>query len=146
MTFLLFIVIFSIGLYAGGCLMSSTVVHPARLACSDDEALAHIRADHKYVEFSLPLILISAVLSTGVYWYLAGMADVSILVVSVLLFALVPYSFIVVGPTLNRLMDSDASYHEGEVRSLLKRWTWLHLARTLIGVGAFAVIIWQKWA
>ncbi|NIB38364.1 DUF1772 domain-containing protein [Pseudomaricurvus alkylphenolicus] len=143
--FLHFIVVFTTGLYAGGCLLSSTVVHPARLACSDKEALAHIRADHKYVEYSLPLILLSAVLSSGGYWYLAGMSDLTILVVCVLLFAIVPYSVLVVGPTLHRLMDPSARYEKNEVRGLLQRWTWLHLVRTLVGIAAFAAIIWQKW-
>lgn len=146
MLLLLFIALMGTGLYAGGCLYSSSVVHPGRLICSDDEALAHFRGEHEYVEYSLPVVMLISLISTSAYWYTSGMTNAVILLAAVSLFLIIPYSAIVVGKTLNRLMDLNAKYQPNEVRTLLRGWGWLQLGRTGAGFLAFFIMLFEVWS
>ncbi|MCW8832858.1 MAG: hypothetical protein OQK03_06035, partial [Colwellia sp.] len=75
MDILMYIATLSLGLYAGGSYFSSAVSHPARLICSNEQALAHFIGEHKYVEFCLPLFLVLSIITNAACWYLSGMTD-----------------------------------------------------------------------
>lgn len=144
MEILVFIATLSIGLYAGGAYFSTTVSHPARLICTSEQALAHFNGEHKYVEFCLPIFLVLGIFTNAAYWYLTGMTDIFLMVIIIALVFIVPFSIIIVQPILNKLMDKNPEFKEGEIRTLLQRWTKLNLVRTVIGCLAFIYLLWIR--
>lgn len=68
-------------------------------------------------------------------------ARVTWLVGALLIFAVVPFTFIAVRPTNNRLLDPPLDRTPEAARRLLQRWGRLHAVRSILAVAASVVFL-----
>jgi len=119
-------------LFAGGALYASLVEHPSRMACGPPMAVAQFRTSYpRGARLQAPLAGV-ACLAAAVAW-LAG-APRGWLWAGVTVGLVIPLTLAVIAPTNRRLSDRGLSPDSPEARRLLRRWGYLHLARTLLGL------------
>jgi hypothetical protein len=87
-----------------------------------------------------PLALVS--LGCGLGAWLLG-AGPGFLIAAVLVGAVVPFTFLVIMPTNNKLLESGRDLSSAETRGLLIRWGRLHAVRTVLSLCGAAVYLWQ---
>jgi len=63
-------------------------------------------------------------------------AGIGWLVAAVLIGVVVPFTFIAIMPTNDRLLATDRDLGSAETRRLLEHWGTLHAVRTTLGLGA----------
>ena len=128
-------------LFAGAALYINVAEHPARMgletrAAALQWALSYARATW----LQAPLALVS--LACGVAAWLLG-AGLGWLVAAVLVGAVVPFTFIVIMPTNNKLLAPGRDLESAETRELLVRWGRLHAVRTVLSLVGAAVYLWS---
>jgi hypothetical protein len=67
-------------------------------------------------------------------WYLAA----------ALIFAVIPFTVIVVLPTNNRLLAPGRDLASAETQRLLETWGHLHGVRSLLSLMAFVLFVWAR--
>lgn len=60
---------------------------------------------------------------------------------ALLLFAVIPFTLIVIMPVNDQLRASDRTAEAADTEQLLRRWGVLHAVRTILGGAAFAVML-----
>jgi hypothetical protein len=121
-------------LFTGGALYASLVEHPARLLCGPPMAVAHFRTSYpRGARLQAPLAVIGC-LAGAATWLFAGPRGW--LWAGLIVGAVVPFTLVAMLPGNRRLVDQSLPPDSPEVRILLRRWGWLHLARTLLGLVA----------
>jgi uncharacterized membrane protein len=80
-----------------------------------------------------PLALVATVSAVGSWWF-----DDSILWLAgaLLIFAVVPFTLLVILPTNKRLLTADINRTSPEIHRLLVRWGRLHAVRTIASLSA----------
>jgi hypothetical protein len=73
------------------------------------------------------------------WWASSGM--IGVLVGGCLLGAVAPFTVLFVTPVYRRLLDPGTEGRPREAERQLLRWAWLHLARTVLGLGAFGILV-----
>jgi len=73
------------------------------------------------------------------WWETSG--TTGFLVGGCLLGAVAPFTLIFVTPVYRRLLDPGTEGQPREAERQLVRWAWLHLARAVLGLGAFGVLV-----
>ena len=127
------------GLFAGAAVYINVVEHPARMSCGVEIALRQWAPSYKrgaVMQASLALLGGAAGVLT---WALVG--GLGYLVGALLLFAVVPFTLLVVFPTNKRLLDLHAKGEVGDAHDLLRRWNGLHAVRSALSVAAFAFML-----
>lgn len=122
-------------LFAGGALYASLVEHPARMACGPPMAVAQFRTSYpRGTRLQASLAIVGCLAGAGAW--LAG-ASSSWMLAGLTLGFVVPFTLAVIVPANRRLGDQGLSPDSPEARQLLRRWGYLHLVRTVLGlVGA----------
>ena len=121
-------------LFAGASLYINFVEHPARLSCGTEIAARQWAPSYKratVMQVSLAIVATLAGLTRGIggggtFWFVGA----------ALIFAVMPFTAIVVLPTNNRLLASGRDLASAETRSLLERWGRLHAVRSALSVTA----------
>ena len=72
-------------------------------------------------------------------WW-ASSGTIGVLVGGCLLGAVAPFTVLFVTPVYRRLLDPGTEGRREAERQLL-RWAWLHLTRTVLGLGAFGLLV-----
>lgn len=129
-------------LFAGAALYINVAEHPARLRLDTRSAAQQWAPSYQRATWlQAPLALLSLI--AGVIAWLQG-AGVGWLIGALLVGAVVPFTFLAVMPTNNKLLDPARNLDAPETRELLVRWGRLHAVRTVLslaGVVVFAVAI-----
>jgi hypothetical protein len=125
-------------LFAGGALYVSLVEHPARLATGPPMAVAQFRTSYPRAAWLQGGLAALGTLA-GIGAWLGG-APIGWLAAGVLLGLVVPYTLVAILPTNKRLLDRTLAPDAPEAQRLLRRWTALHLVRTLLGLAAAAAM------
>jgi uncharacterized membrane protein len=131
--------IFCSALFAGAALYINLVEHPARMQCGTDLAAAVFGPSYKRATLmQVPLALV-ATISAVVCWWLVG----SILWITgaLMIFAVVPFTLIVIMPTNKQLLAPGLQRKSAEARSLLVRWGHLHALRTAASIAATIIFL-----
>lgn len=126
-------------LFAGAAIYINLVEHPARLECGTALAATVFGPSYRraaVMQAGLALAASLAGLTAGLMhghwlWY-CGAA---------LIFAVVPFTFVIIMPTNKRLLDPALEASANETRELLRRWGRLHAVRSVssaVAVAAFA--------
>lgn len=121
-------------LFAGAAIYINLVEHPARLACGTELAARQFAPSYKratVMQVSLALVATLAGLGqwvngAGATW-LAG---------ALLIFAVIPFTLIVILPTNNKLLEPGRDKGSDDTRRLLEAWGRLHAVRSLLSVAA----------
>ena len=138
---LLAIAIVCAGLFSGAALYLNLVEHPARMACGPELAVLEFAPSYKRATLlQVPLALVGSLAGGLEAW---RQANTRLLVASLLLVAVVPFTLVVILPTNHRLLDPSLDARSSEAVALLMRWGRLHAVRTLLSFLAFLVFLWQ---
>lgn len=123
-------------LFAGAAIYITLVEHPARLECGTELAATVFGPSYRraaLMQAGLALAASVAGLAAGLthghwLWYLG----------TTLIFAVVPFTFVVIMPTNKRLLDPARQAAAEDTPALLLRWGRLHAVRSLLSVMAVA--------
>lgn len=126
-------------LFTGAAIYINLVEHPARMACGTEIAARQWAPSYRratVMQVSLAVIATIAGLTRGwadggTIWYLA----------SGLIFAVIPFTAIVVLPTNNRLLEPGRDLASRETHALLDTWARLHAVRSGLALVASVLFI-----
>jgi hypothetical protein len=129
------------GVFAGAAIYINLVEHPARVGTGIETALAEwAPAYRRGAMMQAPLAIIGGISAIAAWFAGAGPGW---LVGGVLLFSVVPFTFLAINPTNNALLARDATRDLSRVAVLLARWNQLHAIRSFLSAIAFVVLTWQ---
>ncbi len=127
------------GIFAGAALYINLVEHPARLSCGVALAITEWKPSYKrgaIMQATLALAgslfaLISWWNAKHPVWLLGGAA----------LFAVIPFTLIVILPTNRELQNDDLDVSSARAELLLRRWSDLHAVRSGLAIAAFLIFL-----
>lgn len=123
-------------LFSGAALYITVVEHPARMGLETQIAVRQWSLSYKRAtRMQAPLALLSFL--AGVVAWIIG-AGIGWLVAAVLIGAVVPFTFVAIMPTNDRLL-AQIEIGSAETRRLLERWGTLHAVRTTLGLVATVI-------
>jgi len=129
------------GLFSGAALYINLVEHPARMACGTELAVREFGPSYRRATvLQASLALIGSLAGGAGAW---KQTDRTLLVASLLLVAVVPFTLVVILPTNKRLLDPLLDPTSGQARVLLTRWGRLHAVRTGLSLVAFLIFLWR---
>ena len=135
-----FMATFAAVLFAGAALYVNVAEHPARMGLETEMAALQWAPSYKRATLlQAPLALVSFVAGTAV-WLLG--AGVWWFVAALLIGAVVPFTFIVVMPTNDKLLSPGRDLTSAETRELLQKWGKLHAVRTVLSLVASVIYLW----
>jgi hypothetical protein len=135
-----FLAILTAALFAGAALFISVVEHPARMGLDTKTAASQWAPSYKRATWlQAPLAVVGFICGVWV-WLLGGGAGW--LVASVILGAVVPFTYGVIMPTNHKLLAPGRDLSSAETRSLLVRWGQLHAWRTGLSFFATVIFLW----
>jgi hypothetical protein len=127
------------GIFTGAAIYINLVEQPARLSCGIGLAITQWRPSYErgaIMQASLAiggsvLAFVSAWLSRDAAWIAGG----------ILLFAVVPFTLIVILPTNEKLQSRELDVNSAEAERLLRLWNKLHGVRSALSLLAFLVFL-----
>ena len=135
-----FICTFCAALFAGAALYINVAEHPARMGLETGVAAKQWASSYKRATWlQAPLALLG--FAAGVTAWFLG-ASIVWLVAAVLIGAVVPFTFIAVMRTNNKLLALGRDLASAETRALLETWGKLHAVRTGLSLVATVLCIW----
>ena len=140
--FIQFIAIFATSIFAGAAIYINLVEHPARMGCSTELAATEWAPSYKRATLmQAPLAIIGFLSGLAAWWLGAGLPW---LVAALLILAVVPFTLAVIEPRTNKpLLVPGRDLGSVETRELLVNWGRLHAVRSILGLIASAIFIWQ---
>lgn len=126
-------------LFAGAALYINVAEHPARMSLETQMAALQWAPSYQRATWlQAPLALLS--LTSGVAAWLLG-AGIGWLFAALLVGAVVPFTFVVIMPTNNRLLAPDRDLRSAETRALLVHWGRLHAVRTTLSLSGATIYL-----
>lgn len=127
-------------LFAGAALYINVAEHPARMSLDTRMAAMQWAPSYKRATFlQAPLALLRC--ASGTAAWLVG-AHVMWLTAALLIGAVVPFTFLVVMPTNQQLLDPSRNLASLETRKLLEKWNRLHAGRTGLSLLSAIMYLW----
>ena len=131
-------------LFAGAALYINVAEHPARMGLETRMAALQWAPSYRRATWlQAPLALLS--LAFGIAAWLLG-GGISWLIGALLVGAVVPFTFVVVMPTNNKLLAPDRDLSSAETRALLVHWGALHAVRTILSLAGTTIYLWSLLA
>jgi Domain of unknown function (DUF1772) len=134
-----FVATLAAGTFFGAAVYINVAEQPARLSCGAT-AVAQWRPSYRRGTLMQAPLALAGSLAAPVAWWLDR--DVRWLVGGLLLFLVIPFTFVVIFPTNRRLESPLLDVASGEAVRLLRRWGRLHAVRSTLGGFSFAVFLW----
>lgn len=131
--------ILACGLFAGAAIYINIVEHPARLECGSELAATVFGPSYRRAAKMQASLAVVSTFSALAVWI--HTSQVLWLVGAILIFAVVPFTFVFVMPTNKRLLDTRLERQSEEAHELLVRWSRLHAVRSVLGATAFAALV-----
>ena len=127
------------GFFAGAALYVNFVEHPARLSCGLKLAVTEWRPSYKRATLmQAPLALVGSFLAFLSWW---REKDAAWLHGGVFLFAVIPFTYMVILPTNRQLESDELDFSSGQAEHLLRLWGRLHAVRSALSSVAFATFL-----
>lgn len=134
-----FIAVFATTLFAGAAVYINVAEHPARMLGDPGAALRQWAPSYRRAtRMQAPLALLGFVAGTAA-WLLGG--GTVWLLGGVLIGAVVPFTFLVIMPVNQALLEAHCDPGSEQTRRLLDRWARLHAVRSVLGVLAAVLLI-----
>jgi hypothetical protein len=119
------------GIFAGAALYVNLVEQPARLSCGITLAVSQWRPSYKRgAVMQAPLAIFGSLFAFASWWI--G-RDTAWLYGGIFLFAVVPFTLVVILPTNKKLESGNLDVSSAQAESLLRRWNALHAVRSGLG-------------
>jgi hypothetical protein len=126
--------------FTGAAVYINLVEHPARLSCGTEIAAKQWAPSYRRATVMQASLAILAA-ATGVGRWLQG-AGSPWLWGAMVIFAVVPFTLIVIRPTNERLLEPGRDLESAETRRLLEAWGRLHAVRSGLGLVASVLYVW----
>ena len=134
-----FVAILACTLFAGAAVYINVVEHPARLSCGTEVAARQWAPSYKRATVMQASLAILATAAGSARW--VETRDPLWLAGSVMIFAVVPVTLLVVLPTNRKLLEPGRDLASGETRALLVKWGRLHAIRSVLSLIASLALI-----
>ena len=128
------------GLFTGASIYINVVEHPARLSCGTEIAVTQWKPSYKRATGMQVTLAVLAAFAGVTRWALGGGAVW--MISAVLIFAVIPFTAIVILPTNNKLLRPTRDRASAETQALLERWGRLHAVRSALSSLAFVLFVW----
>jgi len=128
------------GLFAGAALYITVAEHPARMECGTTLAATVFGPSYRRAAAMQASLAVIGTLAGVLSWLLGGGGEW--LGAALVLFFVVPFTFVAIMATNRRLLDPGLDRGSAEARALLARWGRLHAVRTVAGAVSFFVFVW----
>ena len=125
--------------FAGAAVYINLVEHPARMGCDTKLAATVWAPSYKLATLMQASLAIVSVITGSAAWMLGG--GIGWLVGAVLIGLVVPFTFIVIMPTNNRLLEPGRDLSSDDTRLLLVKWGRLHAVRSGLSMVASVVYL-----
>jgi uncharacterized membrane protein len=127
------------GMFAGAAVYVSLVEHPARLSCGVEVALMEWKPSYKRGTVMQASLAVMGSFLAGLSWWLEK--NSVWLIGGIFLFAVVPFTLIVILPTNKKLETGKLDPTSPETENRLRLWGILHAVRSLLGFLAFVIFL-----
>jgi hypothetical protein len=135
-----FLATFCAAIFAGAALYINLAEHPARLSLDTAAATAQWAPSYRRATFmQAPLAIVASLAGFGA-WVLGG--GVVWLTAAILIGTVVPFTFLGIMPTNQKLLAPTRDRASPETRRLLQKWGWLHAVRSALSLLATALMLW----
>lgn len=132
---------FSTIIFAGAAVYVSLVEHPARMSCSTTVAATVWAPSYKRATLMQAPLAIVGALSAALAWWLGSGA--AWLAAAILIFLVVPFTLGVIKTINQQLLAPGRQLESAETRALLVQWGRLHAVRSVLGITAAVLMLWQ---
>jgi hypothetical protein len=130
---------FACGIFAGAAIYVNLVEQPARLSCGITLAITEWRPSYKRGSImQASLALLGSVLAFLSWWI---NRDPAWIIGGILLFAVIPFTLIVIFPTNKDLQSEELDVASAQAERLLRLWNKLHAVRTALSLFAFVIFL-----
>lgn len=134
-----FVAVLSCTLFTGAAIYINLVEHPARMECGMELALTEWAPSYKRATgMQVPLAVVSTVAGV-VSWFMTG--QILWLLGALLIFAVIPFTLIVIMPTNNMLLAPGVDKASPTTRTLLEKWGKLHGVRSILSFVAASLFL-----
>jgi len=129
------------GVFAGAALYVTAVEHPARMSCGVALAVREFGPSYRRgAVVQISAAVVGAMAGLVGFW---SQRDFWLLVASLLLAVLIPFTLVFIMPTTKQLLDPTLDADSGRAAALLARWGRRHAVRTVFGLLAFLILLWR---
>ena len=137
-----FIATLASAIFTGAAIYINFVEHPARMGCSTELAATEWAPSYKRATLmQAPLAVIGSLGGAGAWWLGAG---IPWLVAALCIFVVVPFTLIILEPRINKpLLAPGRDLGSAETRELLVKWGRFHAVRSVLGLIATVIFLWQ---
>src|SRR5262249_45068841 len=136
-----FVAVLATTVFAGAALYINLVEHPARMSCRTDVAATVWAPSYERATLMQAPLAVVGGLASALAWWLG--ARLTWLVAGFCPLAVLPVTLLVIFPTNHRLLAPGRDLGSAETRTLLVTWGRLHAIRSLLGLIASIMLIWQ---
>jgi uncharacterized membrane protein len=134
-----FIAIFTCGLFAGAAVYINVAEHPARMKCGTEIAATVFGPSYGRAAIMQASLALVATLSALGAWWLTD--SVLWLIGALLVFAVIPFTLLVILPTNKQLLAPDLDRASPATHQLLVRWGRLHAVRSVASIMANVIFL-----
>lgn len=127
------------GVFAGAALYVTLVEQPARLSCGTAAAIAEWKPSYRRGTLMQGSLAIAGSLLAFLSWWTGK--NSAWLLGGVLLFAVVPFTLIVIFPVNRELESASLDLSSPKAEGLLRRWGALHAVRGGLSLIAFQIFL-----
>ncbi|HEX8255689.1 MAG TPA: DUF1772 domain-containing protein [Thermoanaerobaculia bacterium] len=137
---LMFAAVFAAAMFTGAAVYINLVEHPARLECGTEIAARQWAPSYRRATVMQVSLAVLAMAAGGACWLRTD--EPLWLVGAVLIFAVIPFTALVIMPTNKKLLDPARDLASPETGTLLATWGKLHAVRSVASVAATAIFLW----
>jgi hypothetical protein len=134
-----FIVVLSSAIFSGAAIYINVAEHPARMGCDTKTAVTVWAPSYKRAYVMQASLAVLSFLSGISIWLLSG--DIMWLIAAIFIGAVIPFTFIIIMPTNQKLLLPERDPNSAETRELLVKWGKLHAFRSILGFIALVIYV-----
>ena len=134
-----FIAILSSAIFAGAAIYINVAEHPARMGCDTKTAVTVWAPSYKRAYVMQASLAVMGFISGLTIGFLNG--DIMWLLGATFIGAVIPFTFIVIMPTNQKLLEPERDLSSIETRELLVKWGKLHAVRSVLSFIALVIYV-----
>ncbi len=134
-----FIAVLSSAIFAGAAIYINVAEHPARMGCDTKTAVTVWAPSYKRAYVMQASLAVVSFLSGIAIWLLSG--GIMWLLAAIFIGAVIPFTFIVIMPTNQKLLAPERDLNSAETRELLVKWGNLHAVRSILSFIALVIYV-----
>jgi hypothetical protein len=135
-----FLTVLTAVLFTGAAIYINLVEHPARMECGTELAATVFGPSYKRAARMQVVLALTATIAGALVWLMNG--GIMWLIGALCIFAVVPFTLIIIMPVNNRLLDPGLDRASAVTRDLLRTWGKLHAVRSILSLVASIIFLW----